>query len=101
FNFSTTARFVMELGDGYLRIWKDGALVEVGGSPLELAAPWTESQLFSIQMVQVNNLVFFTHPAFHPQELRRVTDTSWTLADFAWNWPAMRDLNDTLATMTC
>ena len=101
FNFSTAARFVMELGDGYLRIWKDGALVEVGGSPLELVAPWTEAQLFSIQMVQVNNLVFFTHPDFHPQELRRVSDTSWTLADFAWNWPAMRDLNDTLATMTC
>ena len=101
FNFSTTARFVLELGDGYLRFWKDGALVEVGGSPLELAAPWTEAQLFGIQMVQVNNLIFFTHPSFHPQELRRVSDTSWTLGDFAWNWPAMRDLNDTTGTMTC
>ena len=101
FNFSTTSRFVLELGDGYLRFWKDGALVLSGGVPLELAAPWTEAQLFGIQMVQVNNLIFFTHPSFHPQELRRVSDTSWTLADFAWNWPAMRDLNDTTGTMTC
>jgi hypothetical protein len=101
FNFSTTSRFVLELGDGYIRFWKDGSLVLSGGVPLELAAPWTEAQLFGIQMVQVNNLIFFTHPSFHPQELRRVSDTSWTLADFAWNWPAMRDLNDTTGTMTC
>jgi hypothetical protein len=101
FNFSTISRFVLELGDGYIRFWKDGSLVLSGGVPLELAAPWTEAQLFGIQMVQVNNLIFFTHPSFHPQELRRVSDTSWTLADFAWNWPAMRDLNDTTGTMTC
>ncbi len=100
FNFSTSARFVLEMGAGYLRFWKDGAPVLLAGVPVEVAAPWTEAQLFAVQMVQVNDLVFFTHPEIHPQELRRVTDTNWTLGNFAWVWPAMRDVNATPATMT-
>ncbi len=102
FNFSTEARFMMEAGEGYLRFWRDGApLLDGDGDRIELAAPWTEAQLFSIQMTQVNDLVYFVHPEFPVQELRRVTDISWTLAEFAWAWPAMRDENPDPTTMAC
>lgn len=102
FNFSTSSRFALEAGHQYLRIWKDGALVRDGGNVIiDLAAPWTEAQLFAIQMVQVNDLVFFAHPAFPVQQLRRVTDNNWTLGELPWVWPAMRDRNSTSGTMAC
>lgn len=102
FNFSTGARFILEAGEGYLRIWRDGALVRDESEVIiEESAPWTEAQLFQIQMVQVNDLVFFSHPAFPVHELRRITDTSWDLHVFEWTWPAMRDQNITAVTLTC
>jgi hypothetical protein len=80
FNFSTSARFMLELGDGYIRFWRNGLLVLDGaGAVVELAAPWREADLFGTQTVQVNDLVFLTHPAFPVTELRRLTDVSWTL----------------------
>jgi hypothetical protein len=39
FNFSVTTRFVLELGDEYLRVWGNNGPVLSGGTPLELASP--------------------------------------------------------------
>jgi hypothetical protein len=94
FAASAADRYVLEIGHEYLRVWKDGVRLAV-----ELAAPWQESQVSEIQFVQINDLVYFTHPAIPVQELRRISDLSWTLAAFTWRWPAMRDENITSLTM--
>jgi hypothetical protein len=94
FAASAADRYVLEFGSGYMRIWKDGERL-----PVELAAPWTEAQIAEVQSVQVNDLVFFVHPKIPVHELRRISDASWTLAPFAWKWPAMRDENTSAVTM--
>jgi len=82
FAASAADRYVLEIGHEYLRVWKDGVRLAV-----ELAAPWQESQVSEIQFVQINDLVYFTHPAIPVQELRRISDLSWTLAAFGHGSP--------------
>jgi hypothetical protein len=94
FAASAADRYMLELGHQYLRVWKNGTRLDV-----ELAAPWAEEQVATVQFTQVNDLVFFVHPELPVHELRRITDASWTFAPFAWRWPATRDENVTSLTM--
>lgn len=100
YNFSVTTRFVLELGDLYMRFWSNGVQVTDGGSPVEIVTPWTEAQLFDIHYVQVNDIVYLTHPDVHPQKLRRITDINWIIEDVPFNETAFRDVNLTNTTLT-
>jgi hypothetical protein len=93
FNYSTTTRFVLELGHQYLRFWKDGVPVQSAGDPLEVAAPWSEDQLREVQYCQINDIMYLTHPLAPPQKLSRKADDDWTLEEVAWTWPAFLDEN--------
>ncbi|GAT33294.1 hypothetical protein TSACC_21707 [Terrimicrobium sacchariphilum] len=100
FNFSTTTRFVLELGNLYIRFWSNGYQVTSGGSPVEVVSPYLESELRDLQYVQINDVMYFVHPAHEPMKLTRVTDTNWTFASVAWDWPAFLDENVTATTIT-
>lgn len=99
FNFSTTTSFVLEFGNGTLRFWSNGAQVQSGGGPLELATPYLESQLFELQYVQINDVMFISHPSHAPRKLVRLADDNWSLTEIAWTWPALRDENVTTTTL--
>jgi len=101
FNFSTTTRFVIEMGHQYLRFWSNGVPVLSGGNPVEVVSPYLESQLREVQFVQINDIMYLVHPDVAPHKLSRLADTNWTLTEVAWDWPALLDenLNDT--TLAC
>lgn len=99
FNYSTTTRFVLELGHLYLRIWKDGAPVLSGGDPLELSSPYTEAQLREVQFRQVNDIMYLTHPDVPQMKLSRIADDNWTFAEIDWTWPAFLDENISTTTL--
>ncbi|PTX99145.1 hypothetical protein DB345_01870 [Spartobacteria bacterium LR76] len=101
FNFSITTRFVLEFGRQYVRFWSNGVQVPTsGGSPLELATPYLESELRDLQYVQINDVMYFVHPAHEPRKLTRRADTDWTFAPVAWDWPAFLDDNTDATTIT-
>lgn len=100
FNYSTTTRFILELGHQYLRFWKDGAQVQSSGEPLELAAPWTEDQLREVQYCQINDIMYLTHPLAPPRKLSRKADNDWTLENVDWTWPAFFDENVTTTAIS-
>lgn len=99
FNFSTTTRFVLEFGHLYLRVWGNNSLVESGGSPLELVTPYTEDDLREIQYAQLNDIMYLAHGSHAPRKLSRVSDTNWTLATVAFDYPPLRDMNTTAVTI--
>jgi hypothetical protein len=101
FNFSTTTRFVIEMGHQYIRFWSNGVQVLSGGNPVELVSPYTEEQLREVQFVQINDIMYLVHPDVAPHKLSRVSDTSWTLAEVAWDWPALLDENLGDTTLAC
>lgn len=100
FNYSTTTAFVLELGNQYMRFWSNGERVESGGSPVQVTTPWQGSEVWDVQFVQVNDVVYLVHPNYAPQKLTRVTDTNWTIATTAWSFPPLEDLNTSTVTMT-
>jgi hypothetical protein len=99
FNFSVTTRFVLELGDQYLRVWGNDGPVLSGGSPLELASPYLEAELREIQYVQVNDIMYLAHANHAPRKLTRVANNNWTLTTVKWEYPPILDQNITPVTI--
>jgi len=100
YNFSVTTRFILELGDRYMRFWSNGVQVEnPPGTPVEIVTPWLEAELFDIHFVQVNDIVYLTHPNHAPQKLTRITDVNWVIVDTPFNEPPFLDVNITATTL--
>jgi hypothetical protein len=95
FNFSVTTRFVLEFGHEYIRVWGNNGPVLSGGSPLEVASPYQESELRELQYVQVNDIMYLAHANHAPRKLTRVADDNWTLATVKWKYPPVLDQNIT------
>lgn len=99
FNFSTTTRFILELGVGYIRFWKGVAggaeqiLDSSTGFPLEVLTPYDEDSLRELQFAQVNDIMYFTHARYPVHKLSRLADNNWTFDTVNWFYPPLRDVN--------
>jgi hypothetical protein len=115
-NLTATDRIVLEMGVGYLRFWKDGALLTNNGSPVEATAvdwqgnvidpapaaqhPYTEEELREVRFLQINNVVYFAHRNHPPYRLARFSDTDWQMGEVPWSWSPTLDQNVTNTTIT-
>lgn len=94
FKYSTTINYVIELGDLYMRFFRDGARVESPpGTPVEIAAPYTASEVFAVQFKEINDVMYLVHPDHAPQKLVRASETSWSIGEVVWRFPALMDEN--------
>lgn len=80
FVFANDQSVVIECGAGYFRFHTLGATILSGGVPYEIANPYAEADLATINFVQSNDVVTLTHPKYPPAELKRVSATSWSYA---------------------
>src|SRR3990167_9160104 len=55
FQFSITDALILEVGDLYIRFFKDQGVV---GAPYELVSPYTEAQLDDIVPTQIGNIIY-------------------------------------------
>ena len=96
FNFSTTTRFVIELGVGYLRVWNPatGALQAISSGGTELVTPYAGADLREIQYCQINDLLYFAHANYPPRKLTRVSDTNWTFEEVKFAYPPLLDSSE-------
>lgn len=102
FKFSTGTRFVLEFGDNTLRFYSNGVQVESSpGVPYTLVTPYSDETVFILQVKQINDVVYLTHPVIAPYKLSRVTDTNWTLTEVNWTYPPLREENTTDITLAC
>lgn len=86
FKFSDDVGFVLEFGDLYIRFYSNHGQVESSpGVPLEVATPWTVSDLtgpdgtLRLSMVQSADVIYIAHPSYPLRKLVRVTNTNWQL----------------------
>lgn len=105
FNFSTTTRFILEMGVGYIRFWKGvlgGAeqILDGTGSPLEVTTPYDEAALREIQFAQINDIMYFTHGRYPVQKLSRLADNNWTFEEVDWYYPPLREINISATTLS-
>lgn len=78
FEFSVEQAYILEFGEQYVRIYKDGVIVESGGSPVEVVTPYLESELPEVRYTQSADILFVVHPNHPPAEISRTSDTSWS-----------------------
>jgi hypothetical protein len=75
FVFSRDAAYMLEFGDLYVRIFKDGVYTGV-----ELVTPYNDEAIDDIDYVQGSDTMFLAHDAVPVQRLRRFSDTAWDLS---------------------
>jgi hypothetical protein len=103
FNFSTTTRFIIEMGVGYMRFWNPatGALqTNTSGGTLEISHPYVGAHLREIQFSQINDIMYFAHANYPPYKLSRLADDNWTFAEVAWDFPPQLQRNSTDTTIS-
>jgi hypothetical protein len=61
---------------------------------------YSASAIFDLQFLQINDVMYITHPSYAPRKLSRITSTSFTLAEVAFDEPPFRSLNTTATTIT-
>lgn len=99
FEFSTTQAYVLEFGNLYMRVFKDGAYV--AGS--EIVTPYATADLFKLQYAQNADTMYIVHEDYATYELTRTAHDAWAITeiDFAVEplRAAMRDTNSGTGTI--
>ncbi|MES1979727.1 MAG: hypothetical protein V4451_16935 [Pseudomonadota bacterium] len=75
FIFNENTAYMLEFGDSYMRVYKNGARV----AGYELATSFTESMLPELDYTQGADTMFIFHETLAIRRLQRLADNSWTL----------------------
>ncbi|KRP74830.1 hypothetical protein TX23_01185 [Pseudomonas paralactis] len=86
FQFNDVQTYILVFGDLNMRVIKDGGqvLYSAGpniGTPFELAMPYTQYDLASLNYTQSADVMTFAQPGYKPRELNRLAHDNWTTAE--------------------
>jgi hypothetical protein len=79
FTFSVVQTYMLEFGDKYIRVYKDGAQVLNSGVPVEITTTFVEADLALIKYEQSADTLMLWHPTYGESKLTRSSHTAWTL----------------------
>ncbi len=100
FEYNVEQTYVLEFGNNYFRIFKDGGTVDSSGSPVEITTTYTTAQLADLKFAQSADVMYVTHPDHPPRKITRTSHTAWTIADVALTRGPFGDTNKTATTLT-
>lgn len=84
FEFSTTQTYILEFGHNYIRFFKDLGRIESGGSPVEVATTYTETEIFDLQFAQSADTLYIVHKDHTPAKLTRSSHINWALTNITF-----------------
>ncbi len=99
FTVSETLAYVIELGHLYARFYFQGARLESGGIPVEVATPWTASEIWDVRYTQSADTLFMAHGNHATRLLKRASATSFTLSTFTPREGPFRSINSNSALL--
>lgn len=79
FQFNTEQSYILEFGNLYFRVFRDGGLILSGGLPYEVTTPYTSAQVNDLVFIQEADVMYICHPKQAPRKLARLADNNWTL----------------------
>jgi len=88
FKFDVSVNYLLEFGDKYVRVWKDGVYLNV-----EVATPFEEADLPSLRFVQSVDVLYICSGKYPVKRLMRYAENNWQLADMDYIQPPMGELN--------
>ena len=77
FNYSVELSYLLEIGEGYIRVHKDGEYLDI-----ELATPYTESDLPKLRFAQSADVMYITSGKYPVKTLSRYAEDDWRFGDF-------------------
>lgn len=96
FVYNRADAMVIELSDGWARIWRPST----GAFVADIVSPYAESELDEVKFVQSGNVIFMTHRNHPVQMLRRNTLTNWVFESMEFrNGPWLPDSGGEGVTM--
>ena len=93
FTFSVSENYLLEFGNLYVRVWKNDSPHQNGGADILLTSPYTTADLDDIQFTQSADILFTAHKDHEPQEIKRFSDTSWSMSEVEWTFPPLLNEN--------
>lgn len=102
FVYSTTTRYMLEMGENYMRFFNGGAGGQImsGSTPYEISTPFTFAQVKELHFAQDDDIMYFTHPDVGRYKLTRLTASTFSLAEVVDFTPPLLDENETTTTIT-
>lgn len=83
FIFSDIQAYVLEFGDGYMRVYKDRGYIETSpgsGVQVEIATPWAAADLALLYFTQSADVLYVSHPLYQTRKISRTSHTSWSIS---------------------
>ena len=80
FSFNTEQTYVLLFEEDEIRVIKNGAVIQSGGSDYVITSPYQEADLPRIGFTQSADVMTLVHPSYEPRNLSRLADDNWTLA---------------------
>lgn len=81
FVLSEEEAYVLELGHKYMRVHAQAGTLLKDGEIYEIASPYGEQDVQSVNYVQYDQTLFLVHPDYPPKKLTRLADGYFSLAD--------------------
>lgn len=104
FEYSTDDAYIIEVGDLYMRFYRDGNQVPISAldaNAYEIVSPYDANDLFEIQYAQDAQYMRLVHPDYAPYKLTRTGHAAWTLTAVDYtNGPFLDENDDTDVTIT-
>ena len=85
FVFNRSDAYIIEMGKNYFRFYTNqGIVLTTGTTPYVLAHIYSDTEVFDVKYTQINDTMYFAHPDYPPQEMRRISAASWTISGLAF-----------------
>lgn len=98
FEFNNQQTYILEFGNFYVRVRRhDNAIIDTlnNRSYIEVATPYTDSDIENIDFVQKGDVLFLVDGNHSPKQLERYSENNWQLNDYVFtNGPFKEQDND-------
>jgi hypothetical protein len=81
FVFNKDQAYVLELGDAYARFYTTAGQIVQSGSPVEIAMPYPQAQVFNVEFAQGSDTMFLAQESYPIKRLTRLSASNWTIGD--------------------
>lgn len=81
FQFNTEQSYVLEFGNGYGRVFRDGGVVLSGPNPYEFTTPYATAHLADLTFIQEADVMYICHVLYAPRKLSRLADDNWVMSE--------------------
>lgn len=88
FDFSVGIAYLLEFGDYYMRVWRNGTYLDV-----EIATPFPADALHRLRFVQSVDVMYITSGEYPVKKLLRYSEQNWQMTDIDWTIPPFLEVN--------